>query len=197
MDKGEKRPMDQYQSFSQNDRGELEIGGVSVVSLAKKYGTPLYIMDEEQIRWNCRQYMEAMRRNFGEKFQVSYASKALCVKAIYPIVQQEGLCADVVSGGELYTALQAGFPPALLHFHGNNKSRQEIQYALESGVGLFIADSMEELETLEELAALCGKNPRVALRVKPGVDAHTHEFISTGNLDSKFGFCYETGEEHN
>lgn len=194
MDKGEKKPMDQYQSFSQNDRGELEIGGVSVVSLAKKYGTPLYIMDEEQIRWNCRQYMEAMRRNFGEKFQVSYASKALCVKAIYPIVQQEGLCADVVSGGELYTALQAGFPPALLHFHGNNKSRQEIQYALESGVGLFIADSMEELETLEELAALCGKNPRVALRVKPGVDAHTHEFISTGNLDSKFGFCYETGE---
>ncbi len=186
--------MQEYRSFSLGDQGELKIGGVSALMLAKKYGTPLYIMDEDQIRWNCLQYMEAMSRNFGRKFQVSYASKALCVKAIYPIIQQEGLCADVVSGGELYTALQAGFPPELLHFHGNNKSRQEIQYALESGVGLFIADSMEELETLEELAALCGKIPRVSLRIKPGVDAHTHEFISTGNIDSKFGFCYETGE---
>lgn len=185
---------DQYQSFSRNDQGELTIGGASVPCLAKKYGTPLYILDEGQIRHNCRQYMQAMSRNFGENFEVSYASKALCIKGIYPIIQQEGLCADVVSGGELYTALQAGFPPELLHFHGNNKSRQEIQYALESGVGLFIADSMEELDTLEQLAALCGKKPRVSLRIKPGVDAHTHEFISTGNLDSKFGFCYETGE---
>lgn len=186
--------MDQYQSFSRNDRGELTIGGASVVSLAKKYGTPLYIIDEQQIRHTCRRYMQAMSRHFGENFEVSYASKALCVKGIYPIIRQEGLCADVVSGGELYTALQAGFDPAQLHFHGNNKSRQEIQYALESGVGLFIADSMEELETLEQLCDLCGKRARVALRVKPGVDAHTHEFISTGNLDSKFGFCYETGE---
>lgn len=183
-----------YQSFSLGSEGELQMAGVSVPRMAEKYGTPLYLMDEEQIRQNCRRYMAAMGRCFGGRFHVAYASKALCVKAIYPILAEEGMGADVVSGGELYTALSAGFDPQNLHFHGNNKSEREMRYAIESGIGSFIADNREELRMLDALGAEYGKKIRVSLRIKPGVDAHTHEFISTGNIDSKFGFSYENGE---
>lgn len=185
--------MEEYQSFSLGSQGELTMGGVSLPALAERYGTPLYVMDEEKIRHTCRAYQRAMKRNFGDAFHVSYASKALCVKGIYPILKEEGMCADVVSGGELYTALQAGFDPAKLHFHGNNKSREEMAMAIKAGIGSFIADSEEEIHTLNELGGQLGKTVQVALRVKPGVDAHTHEFISTGDLDSKFGFGYENG----
>ena len=186
--------METYQSFTSNDQGGLQIAGVDVAQLAKEYGTPLYLMDEDQVRHACRRYRAAMEQNFGPRCHVSYASKALCIKAMYPILAQEGLWADVVSGGELYTALAAGFDPAKLQFHGNNKTEAELRYGVESGIGGFIADNREELLALEQLGAEYGKTLRVSLRVKPGVDAHTHEFISTGNIDSKFGFSYENGE---
>ena len=170
--------METYQSFTSNDQGGLQIAGVDVAQLAKEYGTPLYLMDEDQVRHACRRYRAAMEQNFGPRCHVSYASKALCIKAMYPILAQEGLWADVVSGGELYTALAAGFDPAKLQFHGNNKTEAELRYGVESGIGGFIADNREELLALEQLGAEYGKTLRVSLRVKPGVDAHTHEFIS-------------------
>ena len=166
--------MEEYQSFSLGSQGELTMGGASLPALAEKYGTPLYVMDEEKIRHTCRAYQRAMKRNFGDAFHVSYASKALCVKGIYPILKEEGMCAK-------------------LHFHGNNKSWEEMAMAIKAGIGSFIADSEEEIHTLNELGGQLGKTVQVALRVKPGVDAHTHEFISTGDLDSKFGFGYENG----
>ena len=186
--------MGDYEQFSLDEEGGLAISGVSVKKMAQKYGTPLYLMDEETIRINCRRYMEVMRRNFGENFAVAYASKAFCAKAIYPILAQEGLHADVVSAGELYTALSGGFLAEHLHFHGNNKTEEEIRLAVENGVYSFIADSMEELDVLQTVADKYQKTLRIALRIKPGVDAHTHEFIQTGKIDSKFGFAYETGE---
>ena len=117
--------MAQYQSFAIGKQGELTMAGVSLVEMAKTYGTPLYLLDEQQVRENCRGYQRAMAKHFGQDYHVAYASKALCIKALYPILSQEGMVADVVSGGELYTAIAAGFDPGKLHFHGNNKSPQE------------------------------------------------------------------------
>lgn len=175
-----------------NNKQHLEIGGVDTVELAAKFGTPLYVMDEALIRQRCQEYMEAFRAS-GLKFQVAYASKAFCVTAMCRIVQEEGLSLDVVSDGELYTALQAGFPPERIHFHGNNKTPQEIEMALDASIGCFVVDNFVELRMLNAMAGEKGKRVNILLRITPGVEAHTHEFISTGQTDSKFGFDLGNG----
>ena len=175
-----------------NDRGHLEIGGCDVVDLAKEFGTPLYIVDEELVRRRAREYVQAFRET-GLRFQVAYASKAFCVMAMCRVAEQEGMSLDVVSDGELYTALQAGFPAERIHFHGNNKTPQEIEMGLDADIGCFVVDNFTELQLLNAMAAERGKKVKVLLRVTPGVEAHTHDYISTGQQDSKFGFDIGNG----
>ncbi len=180
--------------LSVNEKGHLTIGGADTVELAARFGTPCYVMDEEQIRRNCRAFVASIRDNYGGNGVVNYASKAFCCKAMCRIVTEEGLGLDVVSGGEIYTALAAGVDPAKLTFHGNNKTLDELEYAVESGVGRVMVDNLQELEALSRIAAGRGKTVGILLRIKPGIDAHTHEFIRTGQIDSKFGLAIETGE---
>ncbi len=180
--------------LGKNEKGHLTIGGCDVKDLAQQYGTPLYVMDEGKIRETCRMYRDSFRKYYGGRGMPLYASKAFSCKEICRIVNEEELGLDVVSAGELYTALQAGFPAEKIHFHGNNKTPAEISYALDCSVGHFVVDNLTELELLDHLAGEKGCKARVLLRVKPGVDAHTHKFIRTGQIDSKFGFALETGE---
>lgn len=175
-----------------NAKGHLEIGGCDTVDLKQQYGTPLYIVDEALVRQRCREYMDAFKQS-GLTFQVAYASKAFCVMAMCRLVEEEGLSLDVVSEGELYTALQAGFPAERIHFHGNNKTLDELEMAISAGIGCFVADNFTELHLLQAVAAEKGVAVNVLLRVTPGVEAHTHEFISTGQTDSKFGFDIGNG----
>ena len=177
-----------------NEKNHLTIGGVDATEIAQQYGTPLYVMDEEQIRKSCRAFTSSMRRNYGGRGLVLFASKAFCCKEMCRICESEDMGLDVVSGGELYTAKSAGFPMEKICFHGNNKSPLELQMAVESGVGRIIVDNLDELQRLEAIAAASGKSAAVLLRIKPGIDAHTHDFIRTGQIDSKFGFALETGE---
>ncbi|GAC43730.1 diaminopimelate decarboxylase [Paenibacillus popilliae] len=175
-----------------NESGHLQIGGCDVTTLKNQFGTPLYIMDEALIRTRSREYIEAFRES-GLNFQVAYASKAFCVMAMCRIVDEEGLSLDIVSEGELHTALQAGFPAERIHFHGNNKTQDEIEMALNARIGCFVVDSFAELHLLNALAKMRRQQVSVLLRVTPGVEAHTHEYISTGQTDSKFGFDIENG----
>ncbi|MUG44743.1 diaminopimelate decarboxylase [Paenibacillus woosongensis] len=175
-----------------NAKGHLEIGGCDTVELKQQYGTPLYIVDEALVRQRCREYMDAFKQS-GLSFQVAYASKAFCVMAMCRVVEEEGLSLDVVSEGELYTALQAGFPAERIHFHGNNKTLDELEMAISAGIGCFVVDNFTELHMLQAIAAEKGVAVNVLLRVTPGVEAHTHEFISTGQTDSKFGFDIGNG----
>ncbi|GGG57223.1 diaminopimelate decarboxylase [Paenibacillus radicis (ex Gao et al. 2016)] len=175
-----------------NAKGHLEIGGVDTTDLAKEFGTPLYIVDEALVRQRASEYVEAFKAS-GLKFQVAYASKAFSVMAMCAIAEQEGLSLDVVSDGELYTALQAGFPVERIHFHGNNKTPDEINMALEAGIGCFVVDNFVELHLLNALAAEKGLTVKILLRITPGVEAHTHDYISTGQQDSKFGFDLANG----
>jgi diaminopimelate decarboxylase len=175
-----------------NALGHLEIGGCDVTDLAKEFGTPLYIVDEELVRQRAREFMEAFRKT-GLRHQVAYASKAFCVMAMCRLAEEEGMSLDVVSDGELYTALQAGFPAERIHFHGNNKTPEEIMMALDANIGCFVVDNFVELQLLNALAADKGKRVNVLLRITPGVEAHTHEYISTGQQDSKFGFDLGNG----
>ena len=177
-----------------NEHGHLTIGGVDSVALAAKYGTPLYVMDEDAIRANCRALKNSLDRHYSEHGMVLYASKAFCCKQMYRIIDEEGLGADVVSGGELYTALEAGFPARKIYFHGNNKTADELSMALQAGVGRIVVDNIAELELLSALAKAAGKTADILFRIKPGIDAHTHNFVRTGQIDSKFGFALETGE---
>lgn len=175
-----------------NARGHLEIGGCDVADLAKEFGTPLYIMDETLIRQRAREFMDAFRKT-GLRFQVAYASKAFCTMAMCRLAEEEGLSLDVVSDGELYTALQAGFPAERIHFHGNNKTPEEIEMALNANIGCFVVDNFVEMQLLNALAGEKGKQVKVLLRITPGVEAHTHDYISTGQQDSKFGFDLSNG----
>ncbi len=177
-----------------NDAGNLTIGGYDTTALASKYGTPLYVFDENVIRENCRRYKTATDRLYGGNDMVIYASKAFCCKAICRIAESEGLGIDVVSGGELYTALEAGFPAKKIFFHGNNKTPDELLSAVVNDVGVVVADNVQELELLSKIAGSQRKKMNVMLRVKPGVEAHTHNYVRTGQIDSKFGFALETGE---
>ena len=177
-----------------NEKGHLEISGCDTVELAERYGTPLYVMSEDEIRQACRRYVASFEKNYGGNGKPIYASKAFSCKEIYRIVRSEGLDVEVVSGGELYTALQAGVPGRQIHFQGNNKSVGELTMALENGVGDIVVDNFSELERLEALAAQRNTLAPVSFRVKPGIDAHTHDFIRTGQVDSKFGLDLESGE---
>ncbi|SDW55980.1 diaminopimelate decarboxylase [Marininema mesophilum] len=176
-----------------NEQGHLEIGGCDTVKLAEQFGTPLYMVDEAHIRNRMRQFVTAFQKT-GLAFQVAYASKAFSTLAMNRIVEEEGLLLDVVSDGELYTALQAGFPPDRIYFHGNNKTLSELEMALEVGVGLFVVDNFTELSLLDRLATTRGSKARILLRTTPGVEAHTHDYIQTGQEDSKFGFDYLSGQ---
>ncbi len=177
-----------------NEYGHLTIGGVDTTTIAAEFGTPLYVMDEDKIRQNCREFVGSIKENYGGNGLALYASKAMCCKQLCRICAEEGMGLDVVSGGELFTALSAGFPADKIYFHGNNKSKAELEMAADTGVGRIIADNFLELELLQSVAATRGKTMAVMLRIKPGVEAHTHEFVKTGQIDSKFGFALETGE---
>lgn len=175
-----------------NEYGHLEIGGCDTVELARQFGTPLYIMDEAHIRDICRQYHSSFVKDM-ENTEVIYASKAFLTLAMCKIIQDEGLGLDVVSGGELYTALQANFPPAHIYFHGNNKSREELSMAINAGVGRIVVDNFYEISVLNELAKEKNQHVDILLRITPGIEAHTHEYIQTGQIDSKFGFTLSNG----
>lgn len=180
-----------------NEKGHLTIGGCDTVELAKKYGTPLYVLDENVIRSTCKAYVDSFKRHYDGKGLALYASKALSCKALCEIAKEENMGLDVVSGGELYTALKAGFPVENIHFHGNNKTYDEICFAVDSNIGKIVVDNLTELETLDKICGEKGKVQKISMRIKPGVDAHTHNFIRTGQIDSKFGFALETGEAMN
>ena len=180
--------------ISINEKGPLTIGSADTVELAKEFGTPAYIFDENEIRGNLRAFRDSVEEYYGGNGLVCYASKAFSCKEIYRICMQEGTGVDVVSGGELYTALSVGFPADKIVFHGNNKTPDELAMAVENGVGRIVVDNLTELETLNGIASASGKTVGIMLRIKPGVDAHTHDFIKTGQIDSKFGFALETGE---
>lgn len=177
-----------------NEKGHLAVSGVDTVELAKKYGTPLYVMDEAMIRSACRRFKKSIDEYYGGAGLVCYASKAFSCKEIYRIVDSEGVGADVVSGGELYTAASVGFPMDKICFHGNNKTDEELELAIEKKVGRIIVDNVYELERLDKLAEKKGVTANIMFRIKPGIDAHTHNFVKTGQIDSKFGFALETGE---
>jgi diaminopimelate decarboxylase len=175
-----------------NEQGHLEIGGCDTVELAKKFGTPLYIMDEAHIRDICRQYHSSFVEGM-ENAEVIYASKAFSTLAMCRIIDEEGLGLDVVSGGELYTALQANFSAERIYFHGNNKSREELAMAINAGVGRIVVDNFYEMSILNELGKDLNRRVDILLRVTPGIEAHTHEYIQTGQIDSKFGFTLPDG----
>jgi diaminopimelate decarboxylase len=172
-----------------NERGHLEIGGCDVVDLVAEFGSPAYVYAEDDIRRRARAYLEAFRARTDD-FEVLYASKAAPVTAIYRLCSELGLSVDVASGGELHMALRAGFPPQRIYMHGNNKTEAELRYAAESGVGHLILDSFDEIERADRLAV---RPQDVLIRVTPGIEPSTHDYVATGGLDSKFGFGLEDG----
>ncbi|MBQ9014495.1 MAG: diaminopimelate decarboxylase [Firmicutes bacterium] len=183
-----------YDNLGINEAGHLTIGGLDTVSLTEEYGNPLYVMDEDQIRRNCRVYTEAMGRYLPEGSRPLYAGKALCFKALYPIIESEGFGADVVSPGEIFTALAGGFDPAGLYYHGTAKTDWDINYAIDNKVGWFIVDNYNELEALDRIAGEKGVIQDILLRITVGIDPHTQEKINTGRIDSQFGVAVDTGQ---
>ena len=177
-----------------NESGHLTFAGEDTVLLAAHYKTPLYLMDENRIRENCRLYQAAMKRAFGENSFPLYASKAASFKRMYAIMQEENMAIDVVSAGEIATAKRAGFPLERAFFHGNNKTDMDISYAIGCGVGYFVADHEEELRVINHEAENRGIRQKVLLRLTPGIDPHTYEAVATGKVDSKFGVAIETGQ---
>ncbi|MFD1738803.1 diaminopimelate decarboxylase [Bacillus salitolerans] len=176
-----------------NEKGHLEIGGVDTVALAEQYGTPLYVYDVALIKERARGFCKTFE-DLQVKAQVAYASKAFSSIAMFQLIEEEGLSLDVVSGGELYTALTAGFPVERIHFHGNNKSQHEIEMALKAGIGCFVVDNFYELTLLEETCRDLQIKTNILIRVTPGIEAHTHDYILTGQEDSKFGFDLQSGQ---
>ncbi|MBI5871256.1 MAG: diaminopimelate decarboxylase [Actinobacteria bacterium] len=175
-----------------NAAGHLEVAGCDLMELAAEFGTPLIVYDEDQIRDRFRQYKQAFSARTDD-FDIIYASKAFTCIAMCQLIVQEGISLDVASGGELYTALKAWVPPENIYLHGNANSRDEIERAVRNEVGHVIVDSLDELRALDETALAQGKTQKIMLRITPGIEAHTHDFIQTGKLDSKFGLCLEEG----
>ncbi|MBQ7363662.1 MAG: diaminopimelate decarboxylase [Clostridia bacterium] len=182
------------ENLTRDTAGELCLAGVPLSSLAKEYGTPLYLYDEERIRERCKTYLSAVRAAFGENSQVLYASKAASFKRLYEIMKDEGMGIDVVSRGEIYTARLAGFPLCRAYFHSNNKTDEDITYAIDAGVGCFVVDNAEELYAINEMAGERKVKQKVLLRITPGIDPHTYAAVATGKVDSKFGSAIETGQ---
>lgn len=176
-----------------NDAGHLEIGGCDTVDLARRFGTPLYVVDEAFLRENCRRYRAAFETRYPGQSEVSYAGKAFLVTAMARLIEEEGLSLDVASGGELYTALRARFPAERILLHGNNKSDDELRLALDAGVGRIVVDNFFELRRLQNLAEEADRVQPILLRVTPGIDPHTHRRIRTGQEDTKFGLNIRDG----
>lgn len=176
-----------------NSEGHLEIGKMDAVALTKEFGTPLYVFDEAHIRNMMRVYKTTIEREYGGNGLVLYASKAFSCKAIYAIAREEGIGVDLVSGGELFTAKSAGFPLEKAYMHGNNKLESELEFALDSGIGTIVIDSYREADMIDRLAGARGIIQNVLIRTNPGVEAHTHTFIQTARVDSKFGFSTSDG----
>jgi diaminopimelate decarboxylase len=171
-----------------NERGRLEVGGCDAVELAREFGTPLYVVAEDDLRARARSFLDALAARHSD-FDVLFASKAFPCTAVYRLLAEEGLACDVASGGELFLALRGGFDPARIYFHGNAKSALELREAVAAGVGHIVIDSLHDLDRLEHLAAELGRRQEVLIRITPGVAGDTHHAISTGQADSKFGFA--------
>lgn len=176
-----------------NEKHHLEIGGCDTVDLAREFGTPLYVMDEQLIRQNCREFREILMQLYPNS-EVIYAGKAFLTMGMCQLINEEGLSLDVVSGGELYTAIKSGFPPERIYFHGNNKTPDELEMAIDYEIGRIVVDNFYEIELLKDLVKKERKKINVLLRLTPGIEAHTHDYIKTGQLDSKFGFSLENGQ---
>lgn len=185
--------MEFWNKLDTNEKGHLEIAGCDAVELAKEFGTPLYVMEEDKIRSICTEYKKALDESSLDGL-ILYASKAFMNTAMCKIIESQGMGMDVVSAGEMYTALHAGFPAEKMFLHGNNKTEQELRMAVEAGLGRIVIDSFAEIDTIDKIAAEYDKVAAVSLRIKPGVEAHTHEYIKTGMTDSKFGFGIDDGE---
>ena len=182
------------ENLSRSETGELCLAGVPLSPLAKKYGTPLYLYDEDRIRDRCRTYINAVREAFGKRGRVLYASKAASFRRLYEIMREEDMGIDVVSCGEIYTAEISGFPLSRAYFHSNNKTDTDICYAMDRGIGYFVVDNEEELYAIERFAKERGISQKILLRLTPGIDPHTYEAVATGKVDSKFGSAIETGQ---
>lgn len=181
-------------SMLKTKAGHLVWGGADCVDLANEYGTPLYVFDEQMIRAACRDYKTSIERYYDGNGMVLYASKAFSCKEMYRIANEEGIGVDVVSAGEMYTALSSGFPSEKIFFHGNNKTNSELELAIKNSIGRIVVDDFEEIDRINAIAVRLSTTVSVMLRIKPGIDAHTHDFIKTGQNDSKFGFTLENGE---
>lgn len=177
-----------------SENGHLIFAGADTLELAEKYGTPAYIIDENKIREKCRIYKNALSECFGENSFPLFASKSLCFKQLYRIISEENLGIDVVSAGEIHVAWSSGFPMEKAYFHGNNKTDEEIAFAMEKGIGCFICDNTDELFAIEREAAKRNITQKILLRLTPGIDPHTHKKISTGSVDSKFGSAIATSQ---
>ena len=182
------------ENISRTEEGELCFASTPLLPLAKKYGTPLYLYDEDRIRERCRTYLSAVKDAFFGKAKVLYASKAASFTRLYEIMKEEGMGIDVVSSGEIYTAKRAHFPLEAAYFHSNNKTDEDICYAIECGVGYFVVDNEEELYAIDRIAKERGTVAKVLLRITPGIDPHTYAAVATGKVDSKFGSAIETGQ---
>ena len=182
------------ENLSVSEGGILLFGGANTVEMLKKYGSPLYLMDEARLRHNCRIYVDSMKKYFGENAMPLLASKANSFKQIYRIANEEGMGTDVVSSGELYTAKSAGFPLEKAYFHSNNKTDADISYGMECGIGYFVADNEEEICSIDRIAKEKGIVQKILIRLTPGIDPHTYEAVATGKVDSKFGSAIITGE---
>ncbi len=182
------------EAFSVNRLGHLTIGGADALELAARFGTPCYVIDEKTVRANCRAYVDSFKEHYDGHGRPIYATKALNCVATCRLAVSEGMGLDCVSGGEIFTALTAGVDPKLIYFHGSNKTLDELEYAISSGIGRIMVDNFYELENIERIAGRLGKKADVIVRAKPGIDASTHEYIRTGQIDSKFGLDIYTGE---
>ena len=183
-----------YDNLSVSPEGHLVFAGYDTLELAERYGTTLFLMDEQRIRNRCREYQQAMAAYLPAGSRPLYASKAMSIKRIYEIRHQEDMGVDVVSTGELYTAVQAGYPMEKAYFHGSSKTDADIRFAMEHKIGCFVCDNADELVAINTEATRRGICQKVLLRLAPGVDPHTHQKINTGRVDSKFGVAIETGQ---
>lgn len=182
------------ENLSRSESGELCFAGMELTPLARQYGTPLYLYDEARIRERIRTYKSAVSAAFGNRGRVLYASKAASFKRLYEIMREENMGIDVVSRGEIYTAIKASFPLENAYFHSNNKTDEDIKYAIDNGIGYFVCDNAEELFAIERIAGDKGIIQKVLLRLTPGIDPHTYAAVATGKVDSKFGSAIETGQ---
>ena len=182
------------ENIAVNELGHLTFAGMDTSELAQEFKTPLYLMDEDRIRTNCRAYTQAFKEHFGGDSRPLYASKANSFKYIYKIMKEEGMGIDVVSGGEILCAYKAGYDLSQAFFHSNNKTDEDIAFAMELGIGHFVVDGFEELYAIEEEAARRDRVQNILLRITPGIDPHTYAQVNTGTVDSKFGTAIETGQ---